>query len=236
MATNLHDGHRNRLRDEFLSLGENQTMHDHKLLEMLLFYAIPRKDTNPIAHELINTFGSFAGVFDAEVEDLAKIKGMTKNAAVLIKSILPIARAYIESKSDTNKCIKTFEDMGSFFMAKYLGIKSETASMLCLNGKGEILSFEVLSDGDLDSTGLSIRTVLQQVIKTSATAVVIAHNHPSGVALPSPADVEITKMVADALKTISVHLIDHIIIANNDYVSMAQSSKYEHIFKWQKSY
>ncbi len=230
MATNLHDGHRDRLRNEFLNLGENQTMHDHKLLEMLLFYAIPRRDTNPIAHQLLNTFGSFSAVFDADVEALAEIKGMTKNAAVLIKSILPIARMYIESKNDVTNCVKTFEDVGKFFLAKYLGIKSETASMLCLNGKGEILSFEIISDGDLDSAGLSIRTVLQQVIKTSATAVVIAHNHPSGIALPSAEDIEITKMVADALGAISVPLVDHIIIANNDYVSMAQSSKYKHLF------
>lgn len=231
MATNIHDGHRERLRNEFLNLGENQSMHDHKLLEMLLFYAIPRKDTNPIAHALIDTFGSFSAVFDADVESLANVKGMTKNAAVLIKSILPIARTYVASKSSTDKCIKTFEDIGNFFMAKYLGIKSETCSMLCLNGKGEILTFEVISDGDLDSTGLSIRTVLEKVIKTSATAVVLAHNHPSGIALPSVQDIELTKMVAAALKTISVTLIDHLIIANNDYISMAQSSKYEHIFK-----
>ena len=231
MATNPHEGHRDRLRDEFLNLGENQSMHDHKLLEMLLFYAIPRKDTNTIAHELLNTFGSFSAVFDADVEALAEIKGMTKNAAVLIKTIVPIIRKYVDSKGDAPNCIKSFEDLGNFFMAKYLGTKSETVSMLCLNGKGEILSFEIISDGDLDSAGLSIRTILEKVIKTSATAVVLAHNHPSGIALPSAQDIAVTKMVADALHTISVHLVDHIIIVDNDYVSMAQSSKYEHIFK-----
>ena len=231
MATNIHEGHRDRLRDEFLNLGENQSMHQHKILEMLLIYAIPRKDTNPIAHALIDTFGSFSAVFDADVEALSNVKGMTKNAAVLIKSILPIARAYMESKNYNQNSLKTFEDIGNFFMTRYLGIKSETCSLLCLNGKGEILSFEVISDGDLDSTGLSVRTVIQHVIKTSATAVVLAHNHPSGIALPSVQDIEITKMVSQALKTISVSLLDHIIIADNDYISMAQSSKFEHIFK-----
>ncbi len=231
MATNLHDGHRERLRNEFLNLGENQSMHDHKLLEMLLFYAIPRKDTNPIAHQLIETFGSLAGVLDAAVEDLVQIKGMTKNAAVLIKSIIPLSRAYIESKSQTTNCVKTFEDIGKYFMAKYLGIKNETVGMLCLNGKGEILNFKFISNGDLDSTGISIRTIIDQVIKSSATAVVIAHNHPSGIALPSVQDIEITKMIAAALKTISVTFVDHLIIANNDYISMAQTSKYKHIFK-----
>ncbi len=231
MATNLHDGHRERLRDEFLNLKENQEMHDHKLLEMLLFYGIPRKDTNPIAHELISTFGSFAGVLDADIQALTEIKGMTKNAAILIKSILPLARKYIQCKGDATNNLKTFEDIGKYFMSKYLGIKSETSSILCLKGKGDIISFEIISDGDLDSTGLSIRTVLEKVIKTSATAVVIAHNHPSGIALPSAQDIEITKMVADALNTISVSLVDHIIIANNDYISMAQSSKYSHLFK-----
>lgn len=231
MEQNLHQGHRERLRTEFLNLKENQTMHDHKLLEMLLFYAIPRKDTNPIAHELLNAFGSFAGVLDAAPEDLIKIKGMTRNAAVLIKSILPLSRAYIESKSDMSHRFKTLEEIGKYFISKYLGIKYETVSMLCLNGKGEYLGFKFISNGDLDSTGISIRTVLEQVIKTSATAVVIAHNHPSGIALPSAQDIAITKMVADALNTISVSLADHIIIADNDYVSMAQSSKYSHLFK-----
>lgn len=231
MAANPHKGHRDRLRDEFLNLGENQTMHDHKLLELLLFYGIPRKDTNPIAHQLLNTFGSFSKVLDADVQSLAEVKGMTKNAAVLIKTILPITRKYVESKGDMPHSVKTFEDLGKYFMSKYMGIKSETASMLCLNGKGEILSFEIISDGDLDSAGLSIRTVLEKVIKTSATAVALAHNHPSGIALPSAEDIAVTKMVSDALKTISVGFVDHIIIAKNDYVSMAQSSKYEHIFK-----
>lgn len=231
MATNLHEGHRDRLRSEFLNLGENQTMHDHKLLEMLLFYAIPRKDTNGIAHTLINTFGSFSAVFDADVEALAEIKGMTKNAAVLIKTIVPIIRKYVDSKGDAPNCIMSFEDIGKYFMSKYLGIKSETSSMLCLKGKGDIISFEIISDGDLDSTGLSIRTVLEKVIKTSATAVVLAHNHPSGIALPSAQDIAVTKMVSDALSAISVPLVDHIIIANNDYISMAQSSKYSHLFK-----
>ena len=231
MATNLHEGHRDRLRNEFLNLGENQTMHDHKLLEMLLFYAIPRKDTNEIAHMLIDTFGSFSAVFDADVEALAEIKGMTKNAAVLIKSVLPIARMYLEGRSDDVKCVKTFEDIGSYLLLKYFGIKSETSSLLCLKGKGEIISFEIISDGDLDSTGISIRTVIETVIKTSATAVVLAHNHPSGIALPSAQDIAVTKMVADALNVISVNLVDHIIIANNDYISMAQSSKYQHLFK-----
>ena len=231
MATNLHDGHRDRLRTEFLNLKENQTMHDHKLLEMLLFYAIPRKDTNPIAHELLIAFGSFAGVLDAAPEDLIKIKGMTRNAATLIKSILTLSRAYIESKSDMSHRFKTFEEIGKYFISKYLGIKHETVSILCLNGKGEYRGFKFISNGDLDSTGISIRTVLEQVIKTSATAVVIAHNHPSGIALPSAQDIEVTKMVRDALSTIPISLVDHIIIADNDYISMAQSSKYSHLFK-----
>lgn len=231
MATNLHDGHRDRLRDEFLNLGENQSMHDHKLLEMLLFYAIPRKDTNPIAHELLNTFGSFSGVFDADVDALASVKGMTKNAAVLIKTVLPVARMYIESKSNITNCVKTFDDIGKYFMSKYIGIKSETVSILCLKGQGEIRGFEIIADGDLDSAGLSIRTIIEKVIKTSATAVALAHNHPSGIALPSVQDIEVTKMVADALSAIPVSLVDHIIIADNDYISMAQSSKYSHLFK-----
>ncbi len=230
MADHLHQGHRDRLRNEFLSHTDSSAIPEHKLLEMLLFYGIPRQDTNPLAHTLINTFGSFSAVFEADVTDLAAVKGMTKNAAVLIKLMLPIAKAYIKNKSNESAPLKTREEIGNFILTEYFGVSVERCSLLCLNHTGKVLSFDILAEGSIDSVGISIRSVIERVVQTGATSVVLAHNHPGGIALPSPADVSMTVALSNALKAVSVNFCDHIIISDNDYISMALSSEYKELF------
>lgn len=230
MTENIHAGHRDRLRSEFLSISNPMNIPEHKLLEMLLFYGIPQKDTNPIAHELINRFGSFSAVFEADVTELCKVKGMTKNAATLIKLILPIAKTYIDKKYDDNEYLKTLEDIGRFIVKKFFAVNAEQCALLSLNRMGKVLSYDILSEGDIDSVGISIRSIIERIIQTGATAVVLAHNHPGGIALPSPADVSITQAISVALKTIGVNFCDHIIVASDDYISMAQSSEYKELF------
>ncbi len=230
MEENLHKGHRERMREEFLAMPDSVKPADHKLLEMLLFYGIPQRDTNPIAHTLINTFGSLHAVLEADVTELAKVKGMTKNAACLIKLMLPIARAYILDKYNDGVLLTTIDDIGRFIRARYFGVHNEQCSLLCINYMGKVLSYDVLCEGDIDSVGLSIRTVIEKIIQTGATSVVLAHNHPSGIALPSPSDVTITVALVKALNTVNVKLVDHIIIADEDYISMALSSEYKELF------
>lgn len=230
MEDNIHSGHRDRLRQEFLSHSDPTAMPEHKLLEMLLFYGIPQRDTNSIAHALINHFGNFSAVFEADVTELAKVKGMTKNAAALIKLMLPIAKAYVSGKYNDDVCLNTLEDIGRYIVTKYFAVSVEQCSLLCLNRMGKVLSYDVIAEGDIDSVGISIRSILERIIRTGATAVVLAHNHPGGIALPSPSDISITEAIANALKTISVNFCDHIIIAGNDYISMAQSSEYKELF------
>ncbi len=230
MEEKLHSGHRNRLREEIISNSRPETISSHKLLEMLLFYGIPQKDTNPIAHELINRFGSFSGVFDADVTELVKVKGMTKNAACLIKLMLPLAKVYISDRYDNDTCLKTPAEIGRYIMLKYFATSTEKCTLLCLNRLGKVLSFDVLAEGDIDSVGVSIRSLIERIISTDATAVVLAHNHPGGIALPSQSDIVLTQAISNALKTISVNFCDHIIIAGEDYISMAQSSEYKELF------
>ena len=230
MKDNIHAGHRERLRNEFISAADPLNIPEHKLLEMLLFYGIPQKDTNPIAHELINRFGSFSAVFEADITELCKIKGMTKNAAALIKLILPVAKTYVNKKYSDSQYLKTPEEVGSYIAKKYFAVNTERCSLICLNRMGKVLSYDILSEGDIDSVGISIRSIIERIIQTEATAIVLAHNHPGGIALPSPADVTITEAISKAMKTISVNFCDHIIIAENDYISMAQSSEYKELF------
>lgn len=230
MSENIHAGHRNRLKEEILSADIAEPKSPVKLLEMLLFYGVPRQDTAEIAHELIKRFGDFSGVLEADIDDLVKVKGMTRNAASLIKLMRPIGRTYVLSKFKTKEVLKSHEDIGNYILTKYFAVNNECFSLLCLNRLGKVISFEIIMTGSVDSVGISLRTVLEKVIKSEATAVVVAHNHPGGVALPSPQDVEITRRLSEVLSAISVNLVDHIIVADDDYVSMALSSEFHDIF------
>ena len=231
MSENVHKGHRERLKTEIVNNKRLSELQNDKLLEMLLFYGIPQKDTAWIARELLNHFGSLSGVIDADIEELCAVKGMTRNAASLIKLIRPVARNYILSKYKTDDLLKNLTDIGEYMMVQFSLVDTECCAMLCLNRLGKVLSFEIIGEGDVDSVGISPRTVLEKVLKTEATAVVLAHNHPGGIAIPSELDVIITTEIAKALRTVSVNLIDHVIIADDDYVSMAQSKRFVEIFE-----
>ena len=229
MSKNIHAGHRNRLREEIISADIAEPKSPVKLLEMLLFYGTPQKDTVPMAHELINTFGSFAGVLEADIDDIVKVTGITRNSASLIKLMLPVVRTYTLEKFATPETLKNLDEIGQYLFAKYFAVKKECLSLLCLNHLGQILSFEMMP-GSIDSVGISVRDIVSKVIKSNATAAVIAHNHPGGVALPSAEDIAITGALKDALSSISVELLDHVVIAADDYVSMAMSNRFRDIF------
>ena len=226
----IHDGHRERIRQQFLEQGFSENTPPHKILELLLFYSIPRKDTNETAHRLIEKFGSIAGVVDAPEEELIKIPGITKNSVCLIKLILPVARAYIRDKKDEENLIDSSTKALSYLSGKFLGLSVETAFLLCLDNKGRVLGCPKLAEGDELCVLVSARTVVEQAFKTKATAVVLAHNHPKGLAFPSAADIVVTKDIAEALKHLGVKLLDHVIVADSDCVSMALSKDYKEIF------
>ena len=230
MDNNLHEGHRERARQEFLQHGFDHNTPPHKILELLLFYCIQRADTNPIAHELIKKYGSVAGVLDAPLEELAAFKGLSERSAVLLKLIMPVAQRYIYDKREQKPTFCNLDSIGKYVLGRYLGETKELVGVMCLDTKGRMLSFEFLSEGSIDSVGLSSRTLAKCVLDSNATAAVICHNHPGGIALPSESDVALTKQVAETLSNIGVQLIDHIIVADADFVSMAQSEQYGCIF------
>ena len=139
-------------------------------------------------------------------------------------------RTYALEKYDFNNVLKSHTEIGEYLFGKYFAINKECLSLLCLDRLGKVLSFQILMVGSVDSVGLSVRDVVAKAIKSNASAVVIAHNHPGGVALPSPQDVTVTKMLKEALDTISVQLLDHVIISTEDYTSMALSKEFADIF------
>lgn len=230
MDKNLHEGHRERVRQEFLQHGFSENTPPHKILELLLFYCVQRADTNPIAHELIAKYGSIAAVLDAPVQELAAFKGMSERSAVLLKLIMPTAQRYIYDKQEQKPTFCSLDSIGKYILGRYLGETQEKLGVMCLDAKGALLSFDFLSEGDISSVGMSSRELAKAVLKSNATAAVLCHNHPNGIALPSDSDVLLTKQAAETLSNIGVQLIDHIIVCDTDFVSMAQSEQYGYIF------
>ncbi len=232
MSDNIHANHRERVRNAFLADGFNENTPEHKVLEMLLFYSIPRKDTNELAHKLINRFGSLAAVLDAPVNELLKIKGVGENTVALLKLIMPVARVYMNSKNIFCQAkTESFSEILDSIANRYIGITEETVIMTSFSNSGKILGSDVIGKGDVASVGISIRRIIETVVSRNATSVIISHNHPSGNAIPSASDIAITEKITEALSNIDVKLIDHLIVADGDYVSMRQSSQFNYIFK-----
>ena len=231
MEENVHSGHRERVRKEFLKNGFDEDTPPHKIMEMLLFYSIPRKDTNEIAHELVSRFGSIAGIIDAPVDELVKVNGVNTNTAALIKLIMPVARRYMFDKKRNTHKYSNIDEVGNYLLRRYIGYSKEVFSITSFSGSGSILGFDILSEGDVSEVSISTRTVIEAVLKRQAVCAIIAHNHPDGVAVPSDNDIAVTENIKNALAHINVRLLDHLIIADGDYVSMAQSRLYKHIFE-----
>lgn len=223
---NPHKEHRDRMRKEFLSRGFDQDTPKHKILEMLLFYCIPRKDTNILAHKLLDRFGSFSAIFEAEENELKKIDGIGESAAAFLKLMLPVIRTYSTEKHKRPDRVRSMDEIGDMFMDKYIGIKNERFSMASFNSKGEVCGFDFLSSGDIASVGITSRMVVETALKRNAVGIVLCHNHPGGIATPSNADLNITKTINDVLKQINIRLIDHLILSDDDYVSLRLSVKY----------
>ena len=218
----IHEGHRARLKQRFAEHGE-RVFDDHQLLELMLFYAVPQGDVNPLAHRLINHFGSFAAVLDAKPEELRKVKGVGDHTALFLSMFPQILRRYMASKSGNEELICSTADAGDYLLPYFFGTRNETAFLLCLDAKGKVLSCRFLAEGSLDRVGLNSRQVVETALEDRASSVILAHNHISGLATPSEADVALTLALRPLLRSLGIHLLDHLVIADGDFVSMAQS-------------
>jgi DNA repair protein RadC len=219
---NVHGGHRQRLKERFLTHGLD-SFDDHNVLELLLFYALPRVDANPIAHELIDRFGSLSGVFDAPYDELTKVPGIGENAALLLKLIPQSSRRYQISKSKHNSILNTSRKAGDFLLPYFFGERDEVVYMVCLDAKCKVLSCKLMFRGGVNSANVNLRKIVENALASNASSVILAHNHTSGIAIPSEEDKATTKKVIDALRAVDVTLADHIVTADNDYVSFADN-------------
>ena len=218
----VHTGHRRRAKDEFLANGLNG-LPDHRVLELLLFYAIPQGDVNPLAHALIDRFGSLAGVFNAGPEQLMEVDGVGHNTAVLIGLVPAVAARYSQVNSSFDGRLTTAWQFRELLLPLFFGQRNELTYLVCMDGKNKLLVTKKLGEGIADAVQITTRKVLEAALACNATRVVLAHNHVSGVAIWSDADLDATLRLRRVLRDAGIELLDHFIVANDDMVSMAES-------------
>ena len=218
----IHDGHREKMRQRFMT-GGLDAFADHEILELLLYYAIPRRDTNPIAHALMERYGSLPAVLAAPMEDLKRTEGIGESAAVLLHLVPQVCRRARLAQVGEDQVLNSSERAGAYLLECFDGESREVIYQLGLDRKGKLLACKRLGEGSVASADLDVRRLVENAILTGASAVILAHNHPSGVALPSDGDYTATMRVRAALNAIGIELADHIIVADGDFVSMADS-------------
>lgn len=223
----IHSGHRQRLRSRFLKEGLDN-FEEVNALELLLFYCIPRKDTNELAHTLLSHFGSFYQVLDASPDELMAVPGIGESAATFLPLVASACRYYRVNQANNVSALDTIEKCGDYLVNYFHGRNKETIMLLCLDAKCKKIVCREIGEGSVNSASISARRVAEIALHVNATSVILAHNHPSGVALPSTDDIQTTKMIAKSLHAVGVVLTDHIIVAEDDYVSMAQSGLYHY--------
>ena len=213
---NPHKFHRSRLKARFVKEGL-RNFEDHNILELLLFYAIPQKDTNDLAHALLDKYGSLAAVFDADIGDLCKVKGIGENAATLIKMIPQLSRAYLMDKETRYPNFSDLHKLGAYLVNYYIGEKNEKLIAVLLNNRCEMIDIIVINEGIVNRTEGSLRKIAEAAFSLNASSFVLAHNHPDGDCVPSAADISLTKHYAKIFSELGLIMAEHIVVGGVSY-------------------
>lgn len=226
----MHEGHRERLKQQFKNNNYSiDKWQEHNILELLLFYSVPRVDTNETAHKLLDRFGSLAGVLDASPDALLSVDGVGNNSVVFLKLLPQIFSVYVEQKLKEDKTKTDMTDIDArkgFFIPKFFGYSYEAVLVACLDNKNRITACDKLFSGSVNVSQVNLRLIIEFAIRNSAAGLIIAHNHPEGTAAPSYCDILLTKQLNDALFPFNIKLLDHIIVAENDATSLRELNQF----------
>lgn len=217
-----HDEHRKRIYARFMREGL-AGFEEHNALEFLLFLAKARGDTNLLAHALIDHFGSVSAVLDASVEELLEQDGVGEVTAVCLKFVPEMCAYYLENKVGKTKQLASVEVVSTFFMPKFFGKITELCYIAALDDRRNLLRCIFISEGLSNATSVSIAKIVAESTRCGATGVILAHNHPRGITLPSSNDIARTREVYRALQLVHIDLLDHFIFTDNEYLSFSQT-------------
>lgn len=216
----VHSGHRNRVRLRFETEGLD-AFEPHQVLELILFYAVPQRDTNETAHLLLEKFGSIDKVFDAELSSLMAVSGVGYNAAILLKLMPEVARYYAKERFNKSVHIENSEQMGEYMCSRIGIMAKEVFAAAAFDARRNELAFEIISEGFVAQTTVQTRRLAEFAFEHKAEMLVIAHNHVSGDTTPSHADRETTRKVCASLKNVGVIIADHIVVSGEKYYSFS---------------
>ena len=212
----LHKNHRQRMRDRFMSEGPDH-FAIHELLEILLYYCKPQVDTNPCAHELIERFGGIKGIFEASADELAAVKGVGEQTAVLLHLIPELLRRYEREVREPITVYDTMSKMAYYLHSYFVGRSTERLYMMVFNNRMNMIDFVKISEGTVNGTDIFLRVMEERILRKKGASVLIAHNHPNGLPIPSGNDLEITETLYRHLATLGITVLEHLIFTDDRF-------------------
>jgi len=215
---NIHAGHRQRLKQRYLEEGLD-SFTEHQVLELLLFYALPQGDTNDLAHELINSYGSLPAVLEASYEDLRRFKGVGTHTALLLTLLPDLWRYYHLQRAQPRAVLHNRTKLAEYVVNLFIGEGYEVFYLICLDARNQVTRAVKINEGTLDNVGIEPRLVAEAALRHKAKNVILAHNHPAGTLKPSTTDLHLTSQLAAVLAGLEIGVVDHIIVANHKYLS-----------------
>ena len=224
MAENngIHSGHRERLRERFRSEGLSG-FSEHEVLELLLTYAIPRADVNPLAHALIARFGSLSGVLEASENELMRVNGIGRTAATLLTMMPPLLGYYRRSALGEKPVISNLRQAREYCRALFVGEHDELFYLVCLDKGARVTRPVLMQRGTIDHVGVPVRSVVEEALRHHAFNVILVHNHPGGGQCSSDADYAVTEYIVRALHTVGIGVVDHLIFCGDECYSMMKN-------------
>lgn len=220
MKTNPHEHHRKRMKAKYRKQGID-CFHDHEVLELLLYYCYPRRDTNEIAHNMLNNFGSLHNLLESDVDTLMETLKCTENIAILLNLIPSLANRYYRSRWGDKVLLNKVELAAEYAMSLFVGATVEHFYVINLDAKYNLINTSLISKGTINEAAAYPREIAKEILKNNATNAILTHNHPGGTIVPSAADNESTRVLSELLRQMHVNIIDHIIVSGDKYYSYA---------------
>jgi len=223
MDKKIHEGHRKRVKTRYLAEGLD-AFEDHQVLEMLLFFCIPMKDTNELAHKMIKEFGSLAGLFEADPKDISKRCGVSENTSIMVSIIPSLARRYFKGKWGDKPILNSSSKAGEYAVSLFAGRTYESFFVICLDAQSRVNYAALVHEGTINEAPVYPRLIVEAALQYQANSVMLAHNHPGGSLQASTSDIDATRRITVALESISINVVDHIIVAGDKYLSFKEKA------------